>query len=340
MTASTALAAALRKPSDLYFCPEGDVAGILGRKDFSAGKKQAIKALHVLDKRWNLVLALHYGIWIAAAWLSIVSDNLPLSIVGYLVGGLSLSTLSVLSHESSHNLMTRNPKIDRWIGSICGIPILFSGMGYRIMHPLHHKYLRSERDPDDIENVTRDSRFLRWIYVLVFFFSVYLYLIMVPANAVKHGKPNEKVGVIVEFLAMIGIVALGWLYLPARWMVEGWLMPLLVAGQIANIRGIAEHGMTTQGNEMTDTRTVATNPVLSFLMCNINYHIEHHLYPGVPWYNLPKVHTILEEEFQSAGSSVYTSYWRFLSDVAKAITAGVISNRRLIPEHIREHVCV
>ncbi len=117
-------------------------------------------------------------------------------------------------------------------------------------------------------------------------------------------------------------------------------MPLLVAGQIANLRGIAEHGMTTGGNEMTDTRTVATNPVLSFLMCNINYHIEHHLYPGVPWYNLPKVHKLLQEEYQSAGSSVYTSYLDFMGDVARAIYQGVISNRRLIPEHIREHVCV
>ena len=341
MTDTNVSATTLRNPSDLYFCPDGDVTQVLGRRDFSAGKKQAIRSLHVLDKRWNLVLLLHYAIWIGAAWLSIVSESIALSVVGYLIGGLSLSTLSVLSHESSHNLMTRNPKIDRWLGFICGIPILFSAMGYRIMHPLHHKYLRSERDPDDIENVSRESRLLRWVYVLVFFFSVYLYLVMVPVNAVRHAKNrNEQASVIVEFLAMIGIVTLGWMYLPVQWMVEGWLMPLLVAGQIANIRGIAEHGMTTGGNEMTDTRTVATNPFLSFMMCNINYHIEHHLYPGVPWYHLPKVHRILREEFQAAGSSVYTSYWSFLADVARAVVSGVFANRRLIPEHIREHVCV
>lgn len=341
MTTTGILEQAVHKPSDLYFCPGGDVTQILGRRDFGAPKKQAIRFLHTLNKRWNAVLLLHYGIWIGAACLSIVSNNIILSVLGYLIGGLSMSTLSVLSHESSHNLLTRKPVVDRWIGFVCGVPLLFSAMGYRIMHPLHHKFLRSERDPDDIENVTKDSRFLRWIYVLVFFFSVYLYLVMVPANAVLHAKSREeKVSVIVEFIAMIGIVALGWIYLPVHWMVEGWLMPLLVAGQIANIRGISEHGMTTGGNEMTDTRTIATNPVLSFLMCNINYHMEHHLYPGVPWYNLPKVHKILLDEYTAAGSSVYTSYWKFLSDVAKAVIKGVFSNRRLIPEHIREHVCV
>jgi len=331
---------AVRNPSDLYFCPEGDVARILGRRDFPMRKKELIRSLHKLDKRWNLVLLLHYTLWIGAGALAIVSDGIAVSTIGYLIGGLSLSTLSVLSHESSHNLMTRNPSIDRWIGFVCGIPILFSGLGYRIMHPLHHKYLRTEKDPDDIENVSKDSFILRWLYVLVFFFSIYLYLIMVPLNAIKHSTWRGKLGVIAEMLAMVGIVIGGWLFLPAQWMLEGWVMPLLVAGQIANLRGIAEHGMTTGGSEMTDTRTVATNPVLSFLMCNINYHIEHHLYPGVPWYNLPKIHALLQDEYKVAGSSVYTSYAAFLGDVVRAIVQGVISNRRLIPEHIREHVCV
>ncbi len=325
--------------SDLYFC-EGDTTSVVGRKDFAPEKKRAIRDLHMLDKRWNLVLVLHYGIWLASAAAAITSDSLLIGICAYILGGLSLSTLSVLSHESSHNLFTRNPRIDRWIGFVCGIPILFSAMGYRIMHPIHHKRLRTVEDPDDIENATKDPAVLRWVYVAVFFVSVYLYLIMVPANAFRKGMRSEKTAVILEFFCMAGIVALGWILLPASWMIEGWLLPLLVAGQIANIRGIAEHGMTTSGNEMTDTRTVATHPVLSFLMCNINYHIEHHLYPGVPWYNLPKVHKLLQEEYRIAGSSVYTSYLDFLKDVAKAVVAGVTSNRRLIPEHIREHVCV
>lgn len=330
----------LDRPSDLYFCPEGDTTSVVGRKDFPPEKKRAIRDLHKLDKRWNLVLVLHYGIWLASAAAAITSDNLLVGICAYLLGGLSLSTLSVLSHESSHNLFTRNPRIDRWIGFVCGIPILFSAMGYRIMHPIHHKRLRTVEDPDDIENATKDPAVLRWVYVAVFFVSVYLYLIMVPANAFKKGMRSEKTAVILEFFSMAGIVALGWILLPAAWMIEGWLLPLIVAGQIANIRGIAEHGMTTSGNEMTDTRTVATHPVLSFLMCNINFHIEHHLYPGVPWYNLPKVHKLLQDEYRLAGSSVYTSYLDFLKDVAQAVVAGVTSNRRLIPEHIREHVCV
>ncbi len=325
---------------DIYFCPDGNAAEVVTRRDFTEEQKVAIRELQKLNKRYNWVILLFFAMWLAAAWLSISVENIPISVIGYLVGGLAMSTLSVLGHEASHNLFTRNPKIDRWIGFLVSTPILFSATGYRIMHPLHHKYTREEGDPDNIENVSRSSVLLRWIYIFTFFFAVYLYLVMVPVNAIIKGNKREKVEVIVEYLAMIAIIAMGWIFLPTNWMVEGWLLPLIVAGQIANIRGIAEHGMTTSGNELTDTRTVATNSVLSFLICNINYHIEHHLYPGIPWYNLPKLHRMLKEEYVAAGSSIYTSYTRFLYDVAKAVVTGVVPNRRLIPFHIREHVCV
>jgi fatty acid desaturase len=332
-------AATVARKDDIYFCPDGNTAKVVTRRDFSDEMKAAIRDLQKLDKRYNWVILLHFAIWLAAAWLSIASDSVIISIVGYLIGGLSLSTLSVLAHEASHNLFTRNPKIDRWIEVLVSLPVLFSPTGYRIMHPLHHKYTREEGDPDNLENITKSPALLRPLYVFVFFFAVYLYLIMVPVNAIRRGNAEEKVTVIVEFLGMAAIVVMGWMFLPAKYMLEGWLFPLMVAGQIANVRGIAEHGMTTRGNELTDTRTVATNPFLSFMICNINYHIEHHLYPGMPWYNLPKLHAMLKNDYVEAGSSVYTSYGKFLYDVAKGVVKGVIPNRRMIPLHIREHVC-
>jgi fatty acid desaturase len=51
---------------------------------------------------------------------------------------------------------------------------------------------------------------------------------------------------------------------------------------------------------------------------NLNYHLEHHLFPGVPWYNLPKVHRILLDDYTAAGSSIYRSYTRFLIDAFRA----------------------
>jgi fatty acid desaturase len=93
------------------------------------------------------------------------SHLLIVDLLCYFLAGFSLSTLSVLGHESSHNLLTRNPKIDRWLEFLCGLPVVFSAAGYRIVHPLHHKYLHTEQDPDDIENVSKNPLLLRVVYI-------------------------------------------------------------------------------------------------------------------------------------------------------------------------------
>ena len=56
------------------------------------------------------------------------------------------------------------------------------------------------------------------------------------------------------------------------------------------------------------TRTVISNPVNSFFWNNINWHIGHHVYPTVPWYNLVELHRVLEPEIKACGAVVDKSY--------------------------------
>ena len=35
---------------------------------------------------------------------------------------------------------------------------------------------------------------------------------------------------------------------------------------------------------------------MSYLYWNMNYHIEHHMYAGVPFHNLPKFHDLLAHD--------------------------------------------
>ena len=43
-------------------------------------------------------------------------------------------------------------------------------------------------------------------------------------------------------------------------------------------------------------RTVILNSFTSFLYWQRNYHTEHHMYAGVPCYNLPRLHRLIEHE--------------------------------------------
>jgi fatty acid desaturase len=44
-----------------------------------------------------------------------------------------------------------------------------------------------------------------------------------------------------------------------------------------------------------NSRTVKFNKFIEFLYANMNYHAEHHMFPGVPYYNLPKLNDYLLE---------------------------------------------
>lgn len=68
-----------------------------------------------------------------------------------------------------------------------------------------------------------------------------------------------------------------------------WITFLLALGQ--------HYGMELNGDDFrNNSRTVLLGPIMSFLYWNMNYHVEHHMYPGVPYYNLPKLRAEVEED--------------------------------------------
>ncbi len=75
------------------------------------------------------------------------------------------------------------------------------------------------------------------------------------------------------------------------------------------MRFIAEHyGTPWNAGQMAGTRTVVSNRVHSFFWNNINWHIGHHVYPTVPWYNLRRLHRLLEPQIAASGAPVDRSY--------------------------------
>ena len=81
-----------------------------------------------------------------------------------------------------------------------------------------------------------------------------------------------------------------------------WTLPLLTTLQpILRLRAICEHGAVTDlSSPLTAARTNRTWGSLAnwaarlFLFPHhVNYHLEHHLYPAVPHYNLPRLHRLL-----------------------------------------------
>src|SRR6202035_2554687 len=57
--------------------------------------------------------------------------------------------------------------------------------------------------------------------------------------------------------------------------------------------GVTQHlGLTEDVlDHRLNSRTVYMNPVFRFIYWNMNYHVEHHMFPMVPYYALRKLHS-------------------------------------------------
>jgi fatty acid desaturase len=74
--------------------------------------------------------------------------------------------------------------------------------------------------------------------------------------------------------------------------------------------GLLQHGGLADNvvDHRLNTRTVYMNPVSRFLYLNMNYHVEHHMFPMVPYYNLPKLHEVIKHDLPAPSPSIFAAY--------------------------------
>jgi Na(+)-translocating NADH:ubiquinone oxidoreductase F subunit len=85
---------------------------------------------------------------------------------------------------------------------------------------------------------------------------------------------------------------------------ETWLPVILIfaprfmGSWLILLYSLTQH--TGLAEDVTDhrrnCRTVKMNPINRFLYSNMNYHLEHHMYPLVPYYSLPKLHELIKDD--------------------------------------------
>ena len=323
--------------SQIYFLEKPAGFSILDLKDLSQDKREAIRLLHRRDDKHNMRILVFFAIWAVAGVAALTVDLLAVQVLSCLAIACAIIGCTVLVHEASHNLLFLNPTANRWLGLLCGLPVLVSVTGFRTNHAFHHARRGSYDESAEWKVHPRGDVTSLPKYLLSIIAGAYGFITVLPVIAIKYAQGATRRKTLTEYALIVGAFALVFSAFPTEAILKLWLFPIILAAHLTEFRAVAEHGLTTRGNVFTATRTVVSNRVVSFLMCNINYHLEHHLFPGVPWYNLPKVHRLLQDEYRQAGSSVYPSYTRFCIDFFKAIWRGLLPNARLIPVEARQH---
>lgn len=202
----------------------------------------------------------------------------------------------------------------RLAGAACAWPVLQNFSAYRVLHLKHHDHLGQPGDPDHYGNYTRWTWMvfaMNWGRLLLGYPA---YIVAIPILGFRQGQKWERFWVVFEVVCVVAMVRAAVLSpLPRALLIHAWLVPMLIINTLVNIRGMSQHTLLEHHSDtILGTRSILTHRVIAFFMCNENYHLEHHLYPGVPWYNLPRLHQALQSELSAMGAPYIPSYFSFV----------------------------
>lgn len=283
--------------------------------------RHELQELHRIDPGANVRILVYVGLWLVAGAIACQQPAWWLRIFCWLLMGLCLHGLGDFMHMCSHGRVLGHPWGDRLLGFCCGLTVGISCSCYRANHLLHHHYLNTERDPDCLAAIA-DRRLRRVVYYGFFLVGLPLYSLRLFVTGPINARGwREKFLCLLETVAMLGCYSwlfhLGYHRGLGPLLVNGWLMGLPFAMLIGNIRGLAEHSMLDYGplpDPLHSTRTTLSTRLLSFFFNNQNFHLEHHLFPSVPWHNLERVHRLLRPYYDETEASVAGSYLQFVRD--------------------------
>jgi fatty acid desaturase len=239
-----------------------------------------------------------------------------------LIGGRQVALMLVV-HEGVHNTLLKNRRWnDRIAEWFAAWPILMPYRSYRRIHREHHLYLGTPKDPDFARNrpdrLTEASGLAGVVRLLLGFegrqVAVRRFWGPGDPEAEREGFAWRPALRVAAYLAVVaGAYAFGGLRLLALY----WLVPLLWFLVAMRLKGIAEHFAVPAHSHLNQSRTFKPSFLASLLVTPLHaeYHIEHHLYPGVPHYRLPDLHKELARLPEYADEAhISTAYSDFLRE--------------------------
>ncbi len=224
-------------------------------------------------------------------------------------------------HELCHKSVFKTNALNLLFRDIYAFLGWYSPVSFWASHQAHHRY--TLHPPDDLEVVLPVELTLRSYLAFAFINPRGFYLRLRNVIQLCFGIiendweqalfPPEHAAGRRALFRWARLLLAGHLLILAVSLIQGWwMLPLLLTlapfygGGFQYLLNEAQHiGLS---DEVTDyrinTRTILLNPLLSFLYWQMNYHIEHHMYAAVPFYNLPELHRLIKDDLPDCPQGV------------------------------------
>lgn len=298
----TGLATAQWYQSDI---PRKVMKALMKRSDFPAIRDTIIlfTAMVLLATGGSFLLP---SLWSIPVWLA----------YGVLYG----SAMDSRWHECGHGTPFRTAWMNNTVYQIASFCMIRNPVTWRWSHARHHSdTIIVGRDPEIVAMRPPQLRI-----ILLNLFGIYdvpqsLWRMLLDALG-RHDSEelsyipqseHYKLARVARIWVLIYVVVI------SLAIILNSIVPLLIIG-LPRLYGAWHHVMTgvLQHAGLADnvidhrlnSRTVYMNPISRFIYWNMNYHIEHHMYPMVPYHKLPQLHELLKDDFPTANTSIWQAY--------------------------------
>jgi fatty acid desaturase len=299
---------------------------------------EVLRALHEKRPLLHALLAiLNFGVLAGTVAAIVLLDRwyfwLPLAALA----GLAVFNGTVLLHEVVHRaiLRTASERGYTLLGLLYAIPSGISSSQFTRWHLDHHAELGSDTS-DPKRHWLSPKRNARWLKILYFTPALFPIYFRAAANETATYEPRLRRRIALERMASIGfhlsvLALIVWL---GGWMMawKAWIVPVFFFFPIAfALNRLGQHYDIDPADPAKWSTLVKSSWFWNAAFLFSNLHLEHHYFPGVPFYNLPKLQKVLVPFYEKRGM-VMRGYgellwgWLVLNRPPHAMWAGSSSS--------------
>ena len=274
---------------------------------------------------WRQLLA--HGALIAgsaAVWWQ-ASLPWPLRLVALGLLGLGLAFSFCAMHECAHRTAFASRSVSDAVAWWAGVLSFYNADFYRRYHQWHHRFTHQPGLDPELEDPAPSSLAAYLLELsgagwwlgklrghwrgLAGDFRGCPYI---PAEAAAQVRDSIR-----RQFAVYGVLLLASIPAANGLLLWGWLLPLAVGQPLLRFVLLAEHGgCATSPDGHENTRTTLTLAPLRWLMWNMPFHTEHHLYPSLPFHALAAAHRELAPQLRHLDPGYLAVHRGFLRDLS------------------------
>jgi fatty acid desaturase len=280
--------------------------------------------LKALVKREDFAPGLNFALWLlllaASGIVAYQSWGHWWAVPAFLVYGVIYSSADSRWHELSHGTVFKSRRLNEAFYHLCAFMCLREAYRWRWSHARHHTHTILVGKDTEI-HATRPPN-IPWMLAGLFYVkggSQEIVKILriaaadIPADVKLYVPRSEWSGMVLTSRIYVALWAVLLAFcvaaesvLPAMFVI----LPRFYGGFFHYIQAMTQHlGLA---EDVTDhrlnARTVRMNAVSRFLYSNMNFHVEHHMFPMVPFYRLPALHAAIAHDLPAPCDGILGAY--------------------------------